>query len=207
MGVAKVIFKGFFLLKIKDFKMLYTDFLIGIIPEVVGLLVLATAFYFIFFNPSKEKFWGCFIIGSFLMSTPLITGVLAKPELMPTFGASFFISAVTWIVFMITFSVATSSKDNYVTNDDFLTIDENAIELSNTNNKEIYLAVWDEYNSNSSKFKFRILKLRAVDTYLNKLLKKQHYVKCFIEHNFDNVSECESYLQEYLEAPHRINIL
>lgn len=168
---------------------------IGVLPATIGVLILAFGLYYVFWQPSKEKFWACFLVGSFLMSTPLLVGF--NSENLQLYGGIFLISAITWIVFMFIYGAATSATSEYKTLPDFK--NDTVIKESDS---RIYVASWDAQKSTHVKFRYSLLMYKKEDTYISKWRGEDLYSENKLEGNFESVKEVEMYLEKLLLTPH-----
>lgn len=175
------------------------DLYLGL-PTVIGFLIYALGGYFIFFKPSKEKFWGCFIIGSALMGTGLICSLYTKDQGLLL--GLYLTSAFVWLIMSVLFNIGTSFLEGYYTKEEMLDwLNGNPEKLSNELTFEGVYASWDQYHSKSSSFKYKITKVEKVDTYLNGFRKQQHYTYKNLERDFSSIEECKEYLNNINGTP------
>lgn len=177
---------------------------LGLLPTVLGFIVLSTCFYYMFFNHSREKFWGCFIAGSFLMGSGLVCGITLTEDLKGYSILAFGLSAVAWIVHGLIFLGCTGYLDKFKTAEEiFNTLDGEVVCLSPTGDNDItgYYACWDSYYSQGSNFRFRLVEIYKVNTYMNKFKKEQHYARRHIERKLKSVEECKEYLGKFKNTP------
>lgn len=178
------------------------DLYLGL-TTVLGFIIYALGGYFVFFKPSREKFWGCFIIGSMMMGTGLVCSLYAKN--VSLIVGIYLFSAIAWLIMSTIFSSCTSFISSYNTKEEVLTfLSGNPLKISTEDVFEGVYVSWDQYYSEAGEFKYKITKVEKVDTYLNSFRKEQHYTYKNLERGFNSIEDCKDYFNNINNTPFKL---
>lgn len=173
---------------------------ISVFPTMLGYVILVGSSYFMLIKPNKQKFWGFFTIGSLMMSSGMIVAYSSASHGVEI-GSSILVSGIVWCFHVMIFFTANKLQEYYKT---AYQLGLNAKDVSDIiviSDEQFFIVKHDAFNSKPNYFRYKLLAVQKVDTYLNKWRGEQHYVQELIENDFESVNDCKTYIESFCKVP------